>query len=278
MRDSYNENDQEARNLIGIANKGFQGHEEQQALTHIRTELDKMVDDQMKSVAFELQKYPDQAKVKFDEGWPISIDFYGKGESMHVPTGIGTENGMDPEPAAVYKLPPDARLQFGKVEFVNSEQNRDPAIEAAILQSGSLKDLDKGEKINYMYDKVDLSGHGSNEVLVYLPDSKLCGTGGCSALVLQKDGDKYRIVSDMTVTQTPIVVAPTATRGWNDLIEYTNGVDPLQVQYRSVQFDGKAYPENPTVQPKLHPGSTVSGTAYLADQQFEKSKLTFEKP
>ena len=68
------------------------------------------------------------------------------------------------------------------------------------------------------YNRVDLNGDGTPEVLLRIDSRATCGSGGCLLLVLQKTAAGYGEVSRTTLTWAPIVVSEHRTRGWNDLI------------------------------------------------------------
>jgi hypothetical protein len=93
---------------------------------------------------------------------------------------------------------------------------------------------------------VDLDGDGADEVVAYLMGAMWCGSGGCNALVLAPEGDGWRVVTETSVTQTPIRVLETSTNGWRDLSVGVGGGGRESGQVR-LTFDGSAYPTNPTV-------------------------------
>jgi hypothetical protein len=67
------------------------------------------------------------------------------------------------------------------------------------------------------------------------------------------------------VTRTPIIVSAQRTKGWNDLIVYAVGGGITRGYYVALRFNGRAYPDNPTVLPALGPRARIAGKAYLAD-------------
>jgi hypothetical protein len=96
---------------------------------------------------------------------------------------------------------------------------------------------------------VDLKDDGTKEVIVYITGGGWCGTGGCVTLILAPEGTTYRVVTKATVTRLPIRVLPTKSNGWHDVsvVARTSGTEPL---YEAIlPFDGKTYPNNPTVPP-----------------------------
>ncbi|WP_214226419.1 hypothetical protein [Pedobacter sp. B4-66] len=78
------------------------------------------------------------------------------------------------------------------------------------------------------------------EIFVGLTGSYFCGSGGCTVLLLHPDGE---LITKFTVTEYPLLIAETYTKGWNDLILHSQGKDHL------MKFNGKTYPSNPSIQP-----------------------------
>ena len=153
---------------------------------------------------------------------------------------------------------------------VRSETARNAKLEAAINfalnggveESGGTDD----EEIRYFYNKVDLNGDKQPEVLVYLFGRTMCGTGGCTALVFQSVKGKYKLVADISLARNPIIVSQRRTNGWNDLIMFVVGGSPLPGYYAVWRFDGRKYPDTPTVL-----RTRDKGTAYLVGNDADKS-------
>jgi hypothetical protein len=92
---------------------------------------------------------------------------------------------------------------------------------------------------------IDLSGDRKSDAIVLLGGPDWCGSGGCTMLVLKADAFGYSPVSSSTVTRAPIRVSSEKRKGWRTLIVDTKGRGDVVLR-----FDGKAYPGNPSVQPK----------------------------
>lgn len=106
----------------------------------------------------------------------------------------------------------------------------------------------------------DLNGDGRPEAFVYVTDQAHCGSGGCTLVVLSPHGSGYRIVLRSTVTQLPIRVLPTSTRGWRDIGTTAAGGGIARPYTARLRFDGYHYPSNPTAPPAVplkHPTGTV---------------------
>ncbi|NRF40196.1 hypothetical protein [Pedobacter foliorum] len=85
------------------------------------------------------------------------------------------------------------------------------------------------------------------EIFVGLTGPYFCGSGGCTVLLLNPEGE---LVTKFTVTESPLLIADTFTMGWRDLILHSQGKDHL------MKFNGKTYPSNPSVQPDYAPTSS----------------------
>lgn len=105
---------------------------------------------------------------------------------------------------------------------------------------------------DYAHAFVDLDKDGVDDAVVWLQGMDWCGSGGCTMLVLRGGDDGYAVVSRSTVTREPIRVSDAMSHGWHDLIVHSDGVEKL------MQFDGKAYPSNPSMQPTAEPGQVDS--------------------
>lgn len=115
--------------------------------------------------------------------------------------------------------------------------------------------------------RADLDGDGRDEVLAYVGGPMLCGTGGCNLVVLTDDGTDFAKVGDISVSQLPVGVLDTKTKGWRDLAVTTYGGGAKE-RVMKVPFDGKSYAENPTVAPASAVKSI--GTEVIADGELER--------
>lgn len=110
---------------------------------------------------------------------------------------------------------------------------------------------------------VDLKDNGEQDAVVYLIDSKWCGSGGGSCLILAPAGTSYKVITKTTVTRLPIRVLPTKTNGWHDLAVGVAG-GGIQPGYEArLRFDGSTYPGNPTVPPALRLKADISGKTVI---------------
>ena len=70
---------------------------------------------------------------------------------------------------------------------------------------------------SYQWAEADLNGDGQAEQFVYATAGDFCGSGGCTLFVLQRQPVGYRVVLRSTVTQLPIRLLATSSRGWRDV-------------------------------------------------------------
>ncbi|WP_269241814.1 hypothetical protein [Flavobacterium limnophilum] len=100
---------------------------------------------------------------------------------------------------------------------------------------------------HFIYNAVDLNNDGKDEYLVELIGGDWCGSGGCTVLILDKN---FKLNTRMTVVNDPIYVGDTGGK------EVTKGYANIYIQNRDgslakMTWNGKKYPSNPTVAPKV---------------------------
>jgi hypothetical protein len=104
---------------------------------------------------------------------------------------------------------------------------------------------------HYRAATTDLDEDSVPEVLVYAEGAEHCGSGGCDLYVLSRAGTGWRIVTRMGVTRLPVRTLPARTKGWHDLGVHVAGGGILPGYDVRLRFDGRRYPENPTVPPAV---------------------------
>lgn len=114
------------------------------------------------------------------------------------------------------------------------------------------------DRTPYKYGQRDLNNDGVAELFVLIQDQYFCGSGGCTAYLFSADGKK---LSRFTVSEPPVFVSEKQTKGWKDLIITSRGVQHV------MQYDGKKYPLNPSVQPKISRDALVKKARAVAEQQ-----------
>lgn len=94
----------------------------------------------------------------------------------------------------------------------------------------------------FIFFEYDLDENGSKEIFVGLTGPYFCGSGGCTQFVLSDQGE---VITKFTVSDYPVVISRDKTKGWSDLYILSGS------EYHVVKSDGKAYPSNPSILPKL---------------------------
>ena len=162
-------------------------------------------------------------------------------------------------------LPVVRGVKIGKIQYRNSETAKDSKLEQAILRElDGYNPSSPDQYLRYYYNRADLNDDGKREVVVYLVGSYACGTGGCTTLIFTPTRQGYRLLSEHTVVNAPIVVTPQKTAGWKDLVILVSGGGATR-QYTRTRFNGRSYPGNPTVQPAVPANTTLQGQALVAD-------------
>jgi hypothetical protein len=99
---------------------------------------------------------------------------------------------------------------------------------------------------------VKTEAEAGEELVVYVSGRGWCGvTGGCNMLIVEPFQSSFKVIGDVTIVQLPIYLLPSMKYGHPDIEVYVAGTgDP---GYKAVlSFDGKNYPENPSMPPARH--------------------------
>ncbi|MBM7619933.1 hypothetical protein JOC95_001785 [Bacillus tianshenii] len=167
--------------------------------------------------------------------------------------------------------PEDSKVDISDVTFMESETERDMALEKAFSK---VLDLKPGENnVRYYYNRIDLNNDKEPETFVYLTGPFVCGTGGCSALIFQQIEGEYNLVSQFTLVRAPIIIRDRMTNGWNNIIMYVSG-GGMEGRYKELIFNGNAYPSNPSVQPDVKDGK-VKGIGIINDDMSKNNGIEF---
>jgi len=153
-------------------------------------------------------------------------------------------------------------IDFSSIEYIPSETEKDIHIEKALVKAFDLGQDE--DNIRYYYNKVDLNEDGNPEVFVYLVGSPVCGTGGCSAAILKKVNEEYTLLSTFTLVNNPIIICNKKTNGYKDITMFVYG-GGIESFFSQIKYDGTTYPSNPSIQPKIKPGTKLEGIAIIAD-------------
>ena len=94
----------------------------------------------------------------------------------------------------------------------------------------------------FIFFEYDMNEDGNKEILVGFTEPYFCGTGGCTQLLLDNQGN---VITTFSVSDYPVIIDTNKTNGWKDLFIYSGGKN------RIVKFDGKKYPSNPSILTEL---------------------------
>ena len=108
-----------------------------------------------------------------------------------------------------------------------------------------------GTKFSYAFASLEV---GKRDVVVYLSGNFWCGSGGCTALILERNKSSYRVIQKLTLARLPILILPLKTDGWYDLAMPVVGGGVLSEYFGILRFDGKKYrPATPSVKSRVPP-------------------------
>lgn len=105
--------------------------------------------------------------------------------------------------------------------------------------------------LRYSAASVSLDGDSKRQYLVYLASRWWCGSGGCTALLLEPSGSSFKVIERFTLARLPIVVLPSETNGWHDIAMPVQGGGIIDGYVAILRFDGHKYPSNPSMAPRL---------------------------
>ena len=90
---------------------------------------------------------------------------------------------------------------------------------------------------------------GGFDIAAYISGRSWCGSGGCELMILEPDGTSFRILGDLGITNLPIRQLKTSSHGHPDIGVVVRGGGLRPGHEARLRFDGKTYPDNPTVPP-----------------------------
>ena len=99
----------------------------------------------------------------------------------------------------------------------------------------------------------------SNMIIAYLDGRYLCGTSGCSTLILQPHGNSYGILGTISIHWPPIRLLSTKHHGMPDFSVWVQGGGVQPGYQAAVRFDGKDY-SNPTTPPSRRISAVLGRT------------------
>ena len=114
--------------------------------------------------------------------------------------------------------------------------------------------------MRYSFARVSLDGTRPRQILVYISGQGWCGSGGCTALLLEPLGSSFKVIDRFTLARLPIRILPSKTHGWYDLTMPVAGGGIIDGYTALLRFNGREYPSNPSMAPKLAASMAGAGT------------------
>ncbi len=164
-----------------------------------------------------------------------------------------------------------AENNLSEVTYLNSETKRDVELEEVFSKEFGLK---KGvDSLRYYYNRIDLNDDQKPETFVYLVGPSVCGTGGCSALLLEEKDGGYTVKSLFSLVRTPVIIQNETTNGWKNIVMYVagGGIEPA---YHQLKFNGGSYPANPSVEPVVKEDK-IKGIGVINDEIGEDTGTVY---
>jgi hypothetical protein len=112
-----------------------------------------------------------------------------------------------------------------------------------------LRGFDRNLNDQFIAAFADLNDYGKTEAIIHLKSNGWCGSGGCTTLVLVRDGDSWRVLTEISITRPPIRILTTKSNGWRSIAVRVQGGGIHPGYGAELRFDGKTYPSNPSVAP-----------------------------
>ena len=138
---------------------------------------------------------------------------------------------------------------------------------------------DVKSEIRYFDSYFDLNGDGRDEAIAYVYGPEVCGSGGCETLIFTPDNSGYKMISRIAISRPPIIVLAKDSNGWRDLAVFVAGGGIIPGYFAELQFDGKNYPENPSVEPARPLKSKPEGNVLIQDfRSFAEGKILKRQP
>lgn len=132
----------------------------------------------------------------------------------------------------------------GSMYGINSSSKQTADLVRLTLKDKYKSDLEKNlvDSLSrkFIFFEYDLNGDSKKEIFVGLTGPYFCGTGGCTIMLLDNQGNE---ITNFTVSDYPVVIDNKKTGNWNDLFIMSNG------KYHVIKSVGKNYPSNPSTQP-----------------------------
>jgi hypothetical protein len=157
-------------------------------------------------------------------------------------------------------------IDVSNVKIVKNISSRDKMIEQYIRKAHADALNYKGS-ISYAYNKVDLDGDGTPEVLVRVLSS-FCGSGGCPVDILKLNGGKYTAIDTSGLSWGRYIVTSNQTNGFKDIF-YPHFVRNEKIYFLLKSSKRGSYQKVKEYTTNLK----IRGTAYLVCGEY----LSFSK-
>ena len=131
----------------------------------------------------------------------------------------------------------------------------------AVLLKKDLPAMTAKDRFFY-YDAFDLNNDQKNEYFVGFSNPYFCGSGGCTAYLLNNDGS---LINSFTVTNFPIYVTTISTDNFYDLIINSGG------KLHHIKMKNGKYPSNPSIEHQ-HKGDIPKEHTKVLDFEANKSE------
>jgi hypothetical protein len=110
---------------------------------------------------------------------------------------------------------------------------------------------------------IQSEGNTKEEIVVYISGPLWCGSGGCTLWILEPDGESFKVIGKMPIVWPPIRVLRTKSHGHYDIGVWVEG-GGIQPGYEAyIRFNGKSYPDNPSVPPSHQLTEKVAGKVLI---------------
>lgn len=140
-------------------------------------------------------------------------------------------------------------ISLGSTNYTLAEQGGPLRLRRFLQASLRTGSLEFDQDARYTAAEVNLNSDGVPEIIVYAVGRGFCGSGGCTMIILAKEGRGFRIISGVSIVRLPIRLLERRTNGWHDLSVRVGG-GGISVPYEAeLKFGAGGYPSNPTVEP-----------------------------
>ncbi|MFZ0305806.1 MAG: hypothetical protein WAL75_24175 [Terracidiphilus sp.] len=161
---------------------------------------------------------------------------------------------------------------FGQLQQFSIESH-DSALKKFIQKELTDPHFGIDKTTRYQAAVIKSDGTTKEEIVVYLSGESWCGSGGCRLWILEPAGASFRIIGEETIVQLPIRVLQSKSHDHFDIGVWVQG-GGIQPGYEAlVRFDGKSYPDNPSVAPARRLPEGIAERVLIS--RADRGKLLF---